>query len=86
MLDQITQQKQQPTLLPMSEKERAVCAIRAIRQDWENLVSGQSLIDTQGSVGLLLADLVCHLGLNRTEQVTALGESLFVELEQLEVL
>jgi len=53
MLDQITQKTNQPNLIPMGEKEQVVCAIRIIRQDWENLANGQSLIDIQGSVGLL---------------------------------
>ena len=47
-----------------------------IRKEWESATEGESLVDVQSSVGLLLFDVVMALGLNRIEQEQVLGSKL----------
>jgi hypothetical protein len=60
-----------------------VAAVTRIRDEWQEAADGIDLIELKGSVGLLLGDLVSILGLNPDEQVQALGEELFTELESM---
>jgi hypothetical protein len=53
-----------------------------LRQEWQETVDGENLIDVQASVGLLLGDVVMMLGLSSDEQVAVLGEELRREFIQ----
>jgi hypothetical protein len=51
-------------------------SLARLREEWEEAVDGESLIDVQTSFGLLLGDVVMLLGLSADEQVAVLGEEL----------
>ena len=57
-------------------------SLARLRQEWQAAIDGESLIDVQASVGLLLGDVVMMLGLSSDEQVAVLGEELRREFIQ----
>lgn len=59
-----------------------VGSLARLREEWHEAVDGESLIDVQASVGLLLGDVVMLLGLSADEQVAVLGEELRREFIQ----
>jgi hypothetical protein len=59
-----------------------VLSLRNLRQDLETASNGESLIDAQGSVGLILFDLVSCLGLSFWEESQILGSALLDELDK----
>jgi|WetSurMetagenome_2_1015567.scaffolds.fasta_scaffold10698_2 hypothetical protein len=54
----------------------AVAALATIRKEWEQAAEGESLVQIQASVGLLLLDVTARLGLNQEEQKSVLGTRL----------
>lgn len=50
-----------------------------IRQEWEAVTNGESLVHYEGSVGLLLFDIVTKLDISAEEQRRILGPVLFDE-------
>lgn len=63
------------------DRDQAIAGIATIRQEWQDTAGGESLLDMQGSVGLLLADLTQAIGLTPEETTQALGVVLANELE-----
>ena len=59
-----------------------VGSLAQLREEWQEAVDGENLIDVQASVGLLLGDVVMLLGLSADEQVAVLGEELRREFIQ----
>jgi hypothetical protein len=59
---------------------RIIEALTTLRLEWEEATNGQSLLDTNGSVGLIIADLANMIGLTVPEQQFILGDQLFKEL------
>lgn len=59
-----------------------VSALARIRSEWQESDSS-SLLDIEANVGLLLSDLAVALGLNPEEQIEALGEELYHELNDI---
>ena len=53
--------------------DRVIQILIRIRQEWEDGMSGYSLIEVDGSVGFLLFDFARMLGLTREEMRLALG-------------
>ena len=49
-------------------------AIMGIRHEWEMAARGDSLIEVNGSIGYLLADVALALGLSESELKLALGD------------
>ena len=70
----------QPKIMTTSN---VVEVISKFRQEWEQTVEGQSLIEVKGSVGLMLFDLVVALALICNEQVQVLGSTLYQELQDM---
>ncbi len=60
-----------------------VRALARVRAEWEEAAGEDSLIEMQGSVGLLLADIARALGLSPVEQIEALGSEMVEELQAL---
>lgn len=54
-------------------RTQVVQAIMHIRHEWEDAARGDSLLETNGSVGYLLADLAKGLGLSGNDLELALG-------------
>lgn len=55
-------------------RSKVVQAIMKIRHEWETAARGDSLVEANGSVGYLLADMAVGLGLSESELRLALGE------------
>jgi len=62
-------------------QDQVVLALARIRQEWELAAQGESLIQVEASVGLLLADLVTALGFPPVERVQVLGQRLVDDLQ-----
>jgi len=59
-----------------------IATLSTFRQEWQEAADGKSLIETEGNVGLILADLVNSFGLSTHEQSVVLGPELFVEMRE----
>jgi hypothetical protein len=66
----------------ISTRTQIIGAISKLREEWQEIADGASLVELKGSVGLLLADLALALGLSPDEQVQVLGEKLANELQE----
>ena len=62
---------------------QVISALTQIRQEWQDAANGNSLLETEGNVGLILADMINHLHLPSEMQATILGNELFHELQDL---
>lgn len=62
-------------------QDQVVLALARIRQEWELAAQGESLIQVEASVGLLLADLVMALGFPPVEKEQVLGPELAGQLQ-----
>lgn len=76
----------QQTTTKESEERRRVMQVPMIeviadlRTEWELVASGKSLLAQEGSVGLILYDIVTRLDLPIDEQRSLLGTQLFSEI------
>ena len=70
---------------PSTQRFQIVGALTRIRQEWQDAAGCPSLIETEGNMGMLLADLINGLGHGTHEQVQVLGQELF-ELAHVRVL
>ncbi len=61
---------------------QVIATLSKFRQEWQKAADGNSLIETEGNVGLILADLVNSFGLNTHEQAVVLGAELFDEMRE----
>jgi hypothetical protein len=61
-------------------KTRVVESLALLRKEWEAAAEGESLLNIEGSVGLLLFDIVNRLELTVEEQRVLLGKDLFDEM------
>lgn len=59
---------------------QALVNLEHLRREWEDASDGQSLMDVQTSVGMLLADVVGALELEREEMQQVLGDDLYPEV------
>ena len=59
---------------------RVISTLTHLRQEWQEATVGASLLETNGNIGLMLADLINGLGLDAQEQQQILGSDLFHEL------
>jgi hypothetical protein len=66
---------------PSTQRFQIVGALTRIRQEWQDAAGCPSLIEVEGNMGMLLADLINGLGLGTHEQVQVLGQELFEELK-----
>lgn len=70
----------QPVLLrqetPITPQMKVIEALTRFRQEWQALADGQSLLDMQASVGLILSDITDKLELTEQERVIVLGRKL----------
>ena len=64
-----------------SQRTPLVTALARIRKEWQEATGSFSLIDVEGSIGMLLADVINGIGLVTEEQVQVLGPDLFRELQ-----
>ena len=59
---------------------QVIHALTSVRLDWEAAADGRSLLHQEGSVGLVLFDIVAKLNVPVEEQRLLLGPALFDEI------
>jgi hypothetical protein len=64
-------------------RAQVIVTLSAFRQEWQEATKGKSLIEIDGNVGLILADLAKGFGLTAHEQTLMLGPNLFVEVRDM---
>ena len=64
-----------------AQRFQVVGSLTRIRQEWQDAAGTPSLIEVDGNMGMLLADLINGLDLGTNEQVQVLGQELFQELK-----
>lgn len=52
-------------------------------QEWQEAASGKSLLEVEGNIGMVLADLVNSFELTSHEQSLVLGPQLFEEMREI---
>ena len=60
---------------------RIISTLTHLRLEWQEATNGISLLETDGKIGFVLADLINGLGLDVDEQSQILGNDLFLELK-----
>lgn len=60
-----------------------ISVLSTLRQEWQEAAEGESLLDVEGNVGLIFADLVNSFGLSTHEQSVVLGSELFNEMQEI---
>lgn len=73
MLQQITDQT--------DTHRRIISTLTRLRLEWQEATNGTSLLETDGKIGLVLADLINSFGLDVSDQCQILGNDLFLELQ-----
>ena len=58
-----------------------ISTLTRLRQEWQEATAEASLLETDGNMGLILADLINGFGLDVKVQCQILGNDLFHELE-----
>lgn len=66
---------------PVSLQSQMIYSLAGFRQEWEEAVQGESLVNVQAPVGLLFADILERLKLNEQEKFAVMGVSLCREVE-----
>ncbi len=73
MLQRITDQT--------TSHSRIISTLTRLRQEWQEATEETSLLETNGNMGLVLADLINGFGLDLHDQRQVLGNDLFLELK-----
>lgn len=66
---------------PSTQRFQLVGTLTRIRQEWQDAAGSSSLIEVEGNMGMLLADLINGVGLGIDEQIQVLGPELFLEMK-----
>ncbi|MDL1911210.1 hypothetical protein FBQ81_11090 [Chloroflexi bacterium CFX6] len=61
---------------------RIISTLTRLRLEWQEATNGTSLLETDGKIGLVLADLINGFGLDVSDQCQILGNDLFLELQE----
>ena len=61
-------------------RKRVILALAELREQWQEVVSGGSLLKVEAPVGLLLADIADRLELTSQERQAFLGDRLITEV------
>lgn len=71
-----------PDLQLSSDQTPIIETLTTIRTEWELVADGKSLLNLEGSVGLILFDIVTRLNIPVDEQQFLLGSALFEEVAE----
>lgn len=66
---------------PSIQNFQIVSTLTRIRREWQDAAGSSSLIEVEGNMGMLLADLINGIGLGTDEQAQVLGADLFQEMK-----
>ena len=62
---------------------KAISILSKFREEWQEGASGKSLLEVEGNIGMVLADLVNSFELASHEQSLVLGPQLFEEMREI---
>jgi len=62
-------------------RQQVIAALSNSRQEWQQATGDKSLVEVEGNVGLILADLVNSFGLTTHEQSLVFGPQLFEDVK-----
>ena len=65
---------------PSTQRFQLVSTLTLIREEWQEAAGSSSLIEVEGNMGMLLADLINGIGLRTDEQIQVLGNDLFRDM------
>ncbi len=65
------------------DMDNAIAGLTRLRQEWQEAAGSKPLVEVQGSVGLLLTDVVNAIGLLPEEAAQVLGSEIYIEPEQM---
>jgi hypothetical protein len=71
----------QPITKQTVVQSKIISTLARFRQEWQEATEGTSLLETDGNIGLVLADLINSFGLDVNDQCRILGNDLFSELK-----
>src|SRR5581483_4570985 len=80
-LDSIGVVMLQRTMDQTDSHTRIISTLTRLRLEWQEATNGASLLETDGKIGLVLADLINGFGLDVNDQCQILGNDLFLELK-----
>lgn len=60
---------------------KIIATLTRLRQEWQEATAGTSLLETDGNMGLILADLLNGFEMNAHDQCQILGNELFHDLQ-----
>jgi hypothetical protein len=66
---------------PSTQRFQLVSTLTHIREEWQEAAGSSSLIEVEGNVGMLLADVINGVGLRHDERIQVLGADLFREMQ-----
>ena len=66
---------------PSTQHFQLVSTLTRIREEWQEAAGSSSLIEVEGNVGMLLADVINGVGLQHDERIQVLGADLFREMQ-----
>ena len=66
---------------PFAQRFQQVSTLTHIREEWQGAAGNSSLIEVEGNMGMLLADLINGIGLRTDEQIQVLGADLFRDMQ-----
>lgn len=69
------------TLPTSTPRVQLIDSLARIRQEWQGVAGENSLLEVEGNMGMLLADLINGVGLQIDEQARVLGPDLFREMQ-----
>ena len=61
-------------------QSKIISTLTRLRQEWQEATEGASLLETDGNIGLILADLLNGFGLDTEDRSRILGAKLSQEL------
>jgi len=71
----------QATTNQRTTQTQIISTLSRLCQEWQEATEGTSLLETNGNMGMVLADLINGFGLNAEDQRRILGTDLFHELK-----
>ena len=66
-----------------NQQPHLIGTLANLRKEWQDAANGKSLLNVEGNIALILADLVNSFGLTPNEQSQVLGTDLFGEIKEL---
>ena len=65
----------------LSDRTRIVQSLADFRREWQKTVKGNSLLEVEAAIGLILSDIADRLELNTQERHAMLGGKLINEVD-----